>query len=136
MPTSSIATWSGARVEPVKAVEESHLDNVKLANATYAAGTLIGEVSATPGTYKAYASGNVDGSQNPTHVLEYPIIVSGGVAYLGDTLLGDVGAPLATIPAWRGGVFDIADLVGYDATAAVNGKFRPIGNGRVVIPGS
>lgn len=135
MPTSAIVTYGGLRVEPVKAVEESHLDVIKLVNGTYAAGTLVGEVTASPGTYKAYTSGASDGSQIPSHVLEYPVIVSSSKIYLGDTVGGELQIEIPGAPAWRNGLFDIADLVGYDATAAVNGKFRIMGNGRVAIPG-
>lgn len=134
MPTTHTQAWSARRVEPVKGVEEDHLDPVKLDTGTYLAGTLIGEVTATPGLYKAYDKDNVDGTQNPTHILEYDVVVASGNHFLGDAAASEWGQSMKYTHAWRGGVFDIADLVGYDAEASVNGKFRPLGNGRVLVP--
>lgn len=140
-PTTHIQAWSGRRVEPVKAVEESHLDNLKLSvSTTFPAGTILGCITAT-GLYRAYATGNVDGSQVPTHVLEYDVVTNaGGDHFIGDAASSEHGHSYKYASAWRGGVFDTADLVGLDAGGVTAGKFRVIQGdlttGRVVIPGS
>ena len=242
MPTTHILAWSGARCEPVKDVEESHIDNVQLSNATYLAGQIIGELvgvkaqetldttgtvsggtftitvggqttaaiafnadaatvraalelistvgvggilpitgtlagdnmlitfttpgaktvtvdsalitgggsigithttvgtAGTPGTYAAYDIDGLLGAQYPTHILEYGFVVSGGLYYLGDTASSEHLQSYKYAPAWRGGLFDCADLVGFDVNAMTLMNARLIGGdvdtGRVLIPGT
>jgi hypothetical protein len=75
MPTTPVATFGAGRVDPLKSPDECIVEVVGLkASTTFAAGTLIGEITASPGTYGPYATGNVDGTQNPTHILMYACI--------------------------------------------------------------
>src|SRR5207247_2338692 len=90
-----------------------------------------GEVSATPGLYAAYASGNVDGSQNPKMVLEYACATdANGLITFGDVSTGEeYGQKHLTAPAFSFGDFRSEDLpqsgVGaIDATAITNGLGR------------
>lgn len=100
------------------------------ASLVIAKGTLIGMVTAT-GKCKAYTSGAVDGSQIPIGVLEYDIVTdaSGLVTYGGSGSTPDWlrGGSSRTAPVYWCGAFAAADLVGLDATAITNGKFRDIG---------
>jgi hypothetical protein len=118
MPTSAQSQYSGTRLEPYMDAEGALRFNVQLPNSvTYAAGTILGEVSASPGTFKAYASGSVDGSQNPKAILVYPCTVDGSGNV---TIPGEYGATLKAVPAYFAGTFRCEDLTGLDATAITN----------------
>lgn len=72
MPTTPIQTWGMGRLDPFLEAAEAAEMAVNLApSLVFAKGTLLGELTATPGTFKAYASGNADGSQIPKCVLRY-----------------------------------------------------------------
>ena len=94
--------------------------NVALVTGTYAMGTLLGEVIATPGTYKPYASASTDGSQNPALILMYACVVdANGNVTLGTTAgAGEQGQFFGkAAPAYMGGSFRCQELVGLDANA-------------------
>jgi hypothetical protein len=119
MPTSPTTTWGQGGVWPLKHHGDARQEHVNLkASTTFAAGTVLGEITASPGTYGPYASGNTDGTQNPTLILQYPCVVdaSGNIA-LGDTASGEHGVTVKSAPAWRSGVFKTTELVGLDANA-------------------
>jgi len=60
MPTTFVSSYSGnARLEPLYNAEGAIAQNVALAAGSYARGTVIGEITATPGTYGAYASTDI-----------------------------------------------------------------------------
>lgn len=117
MPTTATDTYTGDRLVPLIAPEEARRLHVSLAVGTYAKGTLLGEVTATPGTYRAYADANTDGSQTARAILEYAVTAdaSGNI-----TALGDRGPTTKTTPAYRGGTFQATDLVGLDAAAVAD----------------
>lgn len=118
MPTTAIQQYSGSRLEPYMDAEDALCIDVQLpASATYAAGTVLGELTATQGTYKAYASGNADGSQNPKAILVYAATVDGSGNI---TLPGEFGATVKAVPVYIAGTFATADLTGLDATALTN----------------
>lgn len=80
--------------------------------------TPTGGVIDQPGTYGAYASGNVDGTQTPTVVLEYDVKVdSSGNVFYGDDLSGEWRQSEKGAPAYVNGIFASEDLVGLDANA-------------------
>lgn len=141
MPTAAAVTYSGNRLIPLKNPGAARKEHINLVAGTYAKGTVVGEVNATPGTYKAYATGNVDGSQNPTHILEYPCVVDGsGNVWLGDTSgSSDRGVSQKSAPAYRNGYFASEDLVGLDAggLTKLNGRLTQgnLTTGRVMIGG-
>lgn len=120
MPTSATNTYSINRVDPLKNAEDASIENVNLvASTTYAAGTVIGAVAATPGTYGTYASGNTDGTQNPTHILQYQVTTdASGNVFLGAAASSEWGQSVGKgAPAYRSGYFSCADLTGLDANA-------------------
>jgi hypothetical protein len=118
MPTTPQTTWSAAnRLDPIFDDDDVDILNVKLAaSTTFAKGTVLGEVTATPGTYRAYASGNVDGSQTPKGILRYGCTTdaSGNI-----TLIGEQGATQQHAPMimGAGAYWKTSELVGMDANA-------------------
>lgn len=119
MPTTAIATFGAGRVDPIKSDRSAHVENINLkASTTFAAGTLVGEITATPGTYGAYASANVDGTQLPTHILQYACVVdASGNITLGNAPSGggEWAQTQKGAPGYRSGYFNCADLTGLDA---------------------
>lgn len=83
---------------------------------SYVRGTVLGELTATPGTYAAYASGNSDGTQTPKAILQYSCIIdaAGNVQ-----LAGEWGQSQKGVPVYVGGgaIFDTTQLIGLDANA-------------------
>lgn len=109
------------------------------APATHITQTQTG-TAGTAGRYKAYASGNTDGSENPTHILQYACIVdSSQNISIGDTAGGEWGILNKSAPAYRCGYFACEDLVGLDATAVTRMNARleagDTTTGRIEIPG-
>jgi hypothetical protein len=133
MPTAATHTFTGGGIVPFYP-KDARRHNVKLpASVTYARGTVLGEITATPGTFKAYASGSVDGSQNPRAVLEFDCATdaSGNVTMGGAAGGSEWGATLPAVPAFFQGTFATAELVGLDATALTNNSAWKLLNGTV-----
>jgi hypothetical protein len=144
MPTSAIATFGAGRVDPLKDPRDGDIEVINLRpSTTFAAGTVLGEITATPGAYGAYASGNSDGTQNPTHILQYACVTdaSGNITFgAGPAGTSEWGQTYRGAPAYRSGEFSCADLVGLDATALSNNRFGrlvqgTVSSGRVLIYG-
>jgi hypothetical protein len=116
MPTTAQNTFSMAnRLDPYYEGNEAPVVNINLGNSlTLAKGTVMGELTATPGTFIAYASGNADGSQIPKGILQYAVTTDGsGNA----TIANEQGLTQKAVPMYIGGIFNIADLTGLDANA-------------------
>jgi hypothetical protein len=118
MPTSPVQTYElqGNVVYPIYGgpSNDTPLDHVSLAaSTTYAAGTLLGEVTATPGTYGTYAHGHSDGTQKPSHILMYACTTdaSGNI-----TVPGQWGITTKSIEAYVAGTFRSQDLPNLDGT--------------------
>lgn len=115
MPLTAQSSYSNTQLIAVYGQLTPETVAVNIApSTTLAAGTLLGELTATPGTFKAYASGNVDGSQVPKGFLMYPVVTdaSGNI-----TNIGDFGMVLKTVPMFLSGAFKTASLTGLDANA-------------------
>lgn len=87
--------------------------------ATAVAHTTSG-TAGTPGTFAPYDGDNTDGSQNPTHILQYACVTdaSGNVTFgAGPAGTSEFGQTSKGAPAYRSGLFSCADLVGLDANA-------------------
>lgn len=116
MPTTFQSYYSGVKLEPLYEAQNAPLMNVNLpASVSYARGTILGEVTATPGTYKAYASGNTDGSQNPACILAYDVQTDASANITFSATAGQVGdtqgVQYPCAPAYMAGTFQTADLV-------------------------
>ena len=120
MPTTPIGTFGYARVDPYRNAEDADVRNVNLkASTVFAAGTIVGEITATPGTYGPYASGNVDGSQNPVGILQYACATdaSGNITFGTVAGTSEWGQTSISAPIYLSGIFRSEDLVGLDANA-------------------
>lgn len=117
MPTAATSQWSAAsRLDPIFNAEDAPVINVQLiASTTFAKGTVLGEVTASPGTYGPYASGNSDGTEVPRLILQYACSTD---ASKNVTLFSsEFGVTRKEAPAYRGGAFKTAELTGLDANA-------------------
>jgi hypothetical protein len=117
----AVNTYNGARLCPLYPQPEYARVAVKLpANKTYPQGQVLGELTATPGTYMDYASGHVDGSQVPKVILEYPCATdaSGNITIGAVAGTGSFGVTENSAPAYFTGTFNTAELTGFDANAA------------------
>jgi Bacteriophage lambda head decoration protein D len=118
MPTSATVTFEpgSAKLDPVFPKGLVRTMNVTLAAGTYVRGQVLGELTATPGKYKAYASGNTDGSQVPKGLLQYSCVVdaSGNVTLAGEFAQTQLGVPMIM---GGGHIWDTTQLTGLDANA-------------------
>jgi hypothetical protein len=120
MPTSAAKTFTGLSLVPVYPEPPSPRQPVSLvASVTLARGTVLGELTATPGRFKAYASGNADGSEVPKCILEYDVVVdaSNNISIAGSGGTGEFGETFKSVPAFFGGAFKTSELTGFDANA-------------------
>jgi hypothetical protein len=123
MPTAPFDTYTGGPICPWIRPEMASEQNVKLPNSTTVAkGTLLGEITASPGNFKAYASGNVDGSQVPKAICQYDVVVDGSGNHVWGG--GQLGESRPYAPVWLAGYFRTTDLVGLDANAMTTAGWR------------
>jgi hypothetical protein len=145
MPLNPVDSWGMKRLDPfLEPDEASELPVNLIASTTFVAGTLLGELTATPGTYKPYATGNSDGSQLPKAILRHACVtdVNGNITY-GDGPAGvnqDGILPSSRVTdAYYSGIFKTTDIVGLDAGAVTALGARIISgtlaNGIIAIPG-
>ena len=125
MPTTPIATWSGKRVDPYMDPEDALEIAVQLKpSTTYQAGMVLGEITASPGTFAPYASGNADGTQTPRGILPQDCttdatgLITGADAPLGDTR--------KDTHVYFAGTFRTNDLIGLDAAGITAAGWRLI----------
>ncbi len=120
MPTQPVNTYELAnnRLDPLYA-HDAHEQTVGLKPAAtgtvvYPRGTVLGEITATPGVYGPYAAGNADGTQNPSHLLRYACTVdtAGNI-----TNVGEWGQTHPSTDAFYSGTFRTQELVGLDTAA-------------------
>lgn len=122
MPTTASVTYDPSlRLDPYFNANEAKAIPVNLADGSYAKGTVLGELTATPGTYKAYASGNSDGSQVPKGFLVYACVAASGAI----TVANQQGVTQRDVPMYYSGEFKTTDLTGLDANAVavLNGNY-------------
>jgi hypothetical protein len=125
MPTAAFDTYTGAALTPYERPELSSVHNVKLPNSvTYSKGTVLGELTATAGSYKAYADANVDGSGVAKAILQYDVTVdaSGNHTWGG----GQLGEARPYAPAYFAGYFKTTDLTGLDTAAVADPGWRQV----------
>jgi len=120
MPTAAKNTFAVNQLLPCYRGNDALLIRVRLpASQTYVKGTVLGELSATPGTFKAYASGNSDGSQVAKAILAIDCVTD---ASQNVSFGGAAGSPWGetepSAPAYISGYFSCAELTGLDAGAA------------------
>lgn len=114
MPTEPFETLSYKRCDPAFRPDLALMNHGNLVTGTYAEGTVLGPVTASPGTYKAYATGNSDGSQTATRILRWPCTVDadGNITIEGAS---DFKPTQESAEMYISGFFRTQDLVGLDA---------------------
>lgn len=119
MPTTAQQQYSGVnRLDPVYAPELAKQQSVNIMpNKTLAKGTVLGELTSTPGTFGDYASGHADGTQVAKAILTYSITTD---ASSNITVLGEFGQTQKACPVFISGFFRTADLTGLDAAGLTN----------------
>lgn len=118
MPTSATTTYTDVGLIPAYNAEDAKIHNVKLSDATYAAGTAVGELTATPGTFAAYADANSDGTGVCKGFLQYACVVASGLVTFGTASGGGpFGQTKTYAPVYFSGAFRTVDLTGFDAAA-------------------
>lgn len=140
MATAPIATFGRKMVTPYEHANMAKTEVVSLATGTYSAGQVIGEITATPGTFGAYANGNTDGTEDAKLILAYAYIANAdGTVNPGNAASGEWGQTERGAICYRSGCFKTTDLVGLDAPAVVdlNAKIvrGTLADGLIVIPG-
>jgi hypothetical protein len=134
---SQVTTISQANIlQPKQRPEDARQDAGAFgASLTLAKGTVVGKKTADNKLY-AYASGNADGTQNPVGFLMYSIATdASGNIYYGDSAVAtEFNPPHETAAFWQSGIFDTADLTGYDANVLVVMKGRTLASGYILIP--
>lgn len=120
--TTSIASWNPDAVEPQLGYPAISF-TIKLApSTTYPKGRILGELTATPGTYGLYADANADGTGVAKCVLPRQVTTdAAGLIYDGAQASNEeTGYSQLTAPAFFGGIFKTQDLVGIDAAAVTD----------------
>lgn len=112
-------TFTCRKLEPLFNAKAARQLPIKLINSvSYVAGQVLGEVTATPGTFKAYASGNSDGSETPKGLLAVDTTTnSSGEHFFGQQAASENGVVHRHTSAFFSGTFDTNDLTGLDANA-------------------
>ena len=92
-----------------------------VASTTYAKGTVLGEVAATPGLFGPYVAGHTDGTQNPKAILEYACVTDGSGNI---SLPGEWTGSSPAAPVYIGGYFRAEELTGMDTAGLgiLNGR--------------
>lgn len=112
--------------QPVGAITAGALALTGGTNTLTINATSVVGVTVTPGTFKAYASGNSDGSQVAKAISVYDLVTdSNGNITFGTTAgafppLADGTGQNTTAPVYVCGVFKTADLTGLDSGAVTN----------------
>lgn len=118
MPTAATTTFTEDCIDPVYPDVPAPMQNVKLSDGTYAKGTVLGELTATPGTFAAYADANVDGTGVAKAILKYAVVVASGLVTIGTASGGGpFGQTKTHAPVYFGGAFRTSELTGFDAAA-------------------
>lgn len=117
----TLQAWSPAAniLTPVRGVQDARWTAAKFGpSLTIAAGTVLGKKTAD-GLLYPYASGNADGTQVAVGLSMYSIWTdAASLVYLnGSAVAGLLNFPDYTAPYYYSGIFDSADLTGWDATA-------------------
>lgn len=119
MPTQPTNVYSNAGLIPFYRPEEALQQTVKLVGpATHVKGTVLGELTATPGTFAAYNNGAADGREVARCLLAYDVSVdAGGLITVGG---GEQGEKSLGCPAFFSGWFATSELLGLDAPAVAD----------------
>lgn len=134
---SALSTFTAANIlQPKQRPEDARQDAGAFgASLTLAKGTVLGKKTADNKLY-TYVDANVDGTGVAVGFLMISIITdaSGNIFYGDSAVANETNPPHETAPFWQSGIFDTADLTGYDAAALADLKGRVLANGYILIP--
>src|SRR5262245_41579487 len=116
-----VHTFTGQKLEPYMNPDQARTVSIKLApSLTLTKGTVLGRITASK-LWKAYASGNSDGSQTARAILMYDVVTDGsGNHFYGGQASSEQGQGEASVPAYISGDFFGTDLTGLDAAGLTN----------------
>ncbi|HEY3283075.1 MAG TPA: head decoration protein [Armatimonadota bacterium] len=125
MPTAPVATFSNKRLEPYEDPKGAVLRAVKLtASQTLARGTVLGEVTLTPGVFSAYNDAHNDGTEVAKCILSQDVVVDAAglitVTATAGQSGGEHGEKLLSIPTYVAGTFKTSELIGLDANGVAD----------------
>ena len=138
MPTAAANTYGVSPITPFYCANGALMIQAAFgASLTIAKGTILGELTATPGEFKAYATGNADGSETAKAILPWDITTDGSKNI---TVGGaEFGVTYKSIPVYVSGQFKTSELTGLDAAGIVDfgGHLLSgtVSAGIVVLPG-
>lgn len=120
---SPIMSWNPNAVEPQLRLPAPSFTIKLAASTTYPMGALLGEVTATPGTFGLYVHSGSGGLGNWKAVLPRACVTdaAGNIYEAGQASEELPGVSHLSVPAWFGGCFKQADLVTLDANAVTDG---------------
>lgn len=116
MPTTPYLSFTYNRLDPLFNEEDARPMPVMLKGPnTYLPGTILGEITATPGVYAPWNANAVDGTQNPKvwTRLQTAVDANNLVTWPGD--FQNVGRPF--IDVYRSGTFKLDQILGLNAVA-------------------
>lgn len=123
MPTAASTTYTADVLMPMYSSPEPTVLPVKLtASTVYAKGTVLAEITATPGIYGVYADAGAGGLGVARCLLQYACAVdaSGNVTFGTVATGGSFGETHKTAPAYFSGTFKTTELTGLDAAAVTD----------------
>jgi hypothetical protein len=116
MPTTPTNVFGAQGLTPLYDAARAKQIHVKIpVSTTIVRGTILGELTAAPGTFKAYATGNVDGSENAKAIMAYDVVsdASGAIKIGG----AEHGETSPSCPVFIQGFFRTTELTGLDTGA-------------------
>jgi hypothetical protein len=135
MPTQ-LETWNVSKLEPASFPEDARIDAARLGvSLTLARGTVLGKKTADSKLY-AYDTEAIDGTETPVAILVYDTVTdAAGKHYVGTSAVASsLNLPHNDAQVYVAGVFNEADLTGWDAGAAAALFARQLPSGAWRIP--
>lgn len=137
MPSTALYTFTGKKLESQIRSDLSPTMAVKLpASKTLTLGTILGELTATPGTFDTFDPNAANGLQVAKAILQYTVTTDAdGLATIDGAF---PSLPERSVPAYVGGYFDCATIdaamgdAGTLLAAAIASGFGKLVEGTVV----
>lgn len=124
MPTSATHTFAPDEIVPAYTGPNIQIVELpfKIPNSTtIVKGTVVGELTASPGTMKAYATGASDGSETAKGIMKYTVTSdASGNIYFGTSATGQFGESFRNCPVFVSGNFKTTELTGLDAAGVAD----------------
>ncbi len=134
----AVATWDPNQANSWLPNPKAFLLPITLkASTNYPKGQVLGPVTATPGNYAPYASGNSDGSQVAECILPMACQTdsAGNITFSSTSTqtVGEFGEVRTSVDAFFGGLFLVTDLTTVDASYTTGLKARLLKGGTYVV---